>query len=125
MTNEVCFRTLQFDQPWTLENYLRVGGYEVWKKILKEKIPAEKIIDLISPEKIIIVDPPRAGLHRKVIDKILLETPPRVIYLSCNLSTQARDLKLLGEKYRVVFTKLYNFFPRTPHIEGLCVLERY
>lgn len=48
MTNEVCFRTLQFDQPWTLESYLRVGGYEVWKKILKEKIPAEKIIEEVK-----------------------------------------------------------------------------
>ncbi len=48
MTNEVCFRTLQFDQPWTLESYLRVGGYAMWKKILKEKIPAEKIIEEIK-----------------------------------------------------------------------------
>ena len=86
--------------------------------------PAEKITDLINHDKIIILDPPRAGLHKKVIDKILLESPPRVIYLSCNLSTQARDIKLLSEKYRVIFVKLYNFFPRTPHIEGLCVLDR-
>jgi NADH-quinone oxidoreductase subunit F len=48
MTNEVCFRTLQFDQPYTLENYLRVGGYAMWKKILQEKIPAEKIIEEIK-----------------------------------------------------------------------------
>jgi NADH-quinone oxidoreductase subunit F len=48
MTNEVCFRTLQFDQPWTLESYLRVGGYAMWKKILTEKIPAEKIIEEIK-----------------------------------------------------------------------------
>lgn len=48
MANEVCFRTLQFDQPFTLENYLRVGGYSMWKKILQEKIPAEKIIEEIK-----------------------------------------------------------------------------
>lgn len=86
--------------------------------------PAEKITDLIDHNKIIILDPPRPGLHEKVINKILLELPPRIIYLSCNLSTQARDIKLLGDKYKIVFTKLYNFFPRTPHIEGLCVLDR-
>lgn len=48
MTNEVCFRTLQFEQPYTLENYLRVGGYSVWKKILQEKTPAEKIIEEVK-----------------------------------------------------------------------------
>ena len=45
MTNEICFQTLQFDQPWTLENYLKVGGYQAWKKILAEKTPQEQIID--------------------------------------------------------------------------------
>ncbi len=48
MANEVCFRTLQFDQPYSLENYLRVGGYSMWKKILQEKTPAEKIIEEIK-----------------------------------------------------------------------------
>ncbi len=86
-------------------------------------MPAERVTELIESDKILIVDPPRAGLHEKVIKRILEQKPSRVIYLSCNLSTQARDLKLLSEAYRVVFTKLYNFFPRTPHVEGLCVLE--
>ena len=45
MSEQVCFRTLQFDEPWTLENYKRVGGYSVWERILKEKTPAEKIIE--------------------------------------------------------------------------------
>ena len=45
MSEQVCFRTLQFDQPWTLENYRKVGGYSVWERILKEKTPAEKIIE--------------------------------------------------------------------------------
>jgi len=45
MSEQVCFRTLEFDQPWTLENYLKVGGYSVWKKILKEKTPPEEIIE--------------------------------------------------------------------------------
>lgn len=45
MSEQVCFRTLQFDQPWTLENYRKVGGYSVWQRILKEKTPPEKIIE--------------------------------------------------------------------------------
>ncbi|MFZ2189463.1 MAG: methyltransferase, partial [Candidatus Magasanikiibacteriota bacterium] len=85
--------------------------------------PAEKIVDLITKDKIIIFDPPRAGLHEDVVKQVLATLPERIIYLSCNLSTQARDIKLLSEKYQVKFLKLYNFFPRTPHVEGLCVLE--
>ncbi len=87
-------------------------------------MPAERVTELIESGKILIVDPPRAGLHEKVVRRILEQKPARVIYLSCNLSTQARDIKLLSETHKVIFTKLYNFFPRTPHVEGLCVLEK-
>ena len=92
-------------------------------ELVAECMPAEKMTELITSDKIIIVDPPRAGLHEDVVKRILAQKPARVIYLSCNLSTQARDIKLLSEGYGVVFTKLYNFFPRTPHVEGLVVLE--
>jgi len=86
--------------------------------------PAEKLVDLIDSDKIIILDPPRAGLHKNVIKKILKEKPLRIIYLSCNISTQARDMAFLSEYYKINFLKLYNFFPRTPHIEALCVLDK-
>lgn len=87
-------------------------------------VPAEFATESISSDAVLIIDPPRAGLHPKVISRILLKKPPRVIYLSCGLDTQARDLALLSENYRPVFYRLYNFFPCTPHIEGLVVLER-
>ena len=45
MNAQVCFRTLEFDQPWTLENYRKVGGYSVWEKIVKQKTPPEQIIE--------------------------------------------------------------------------------
>src|SRR5690625_2424962 len=48
MANEVCFATLQFDQPWTLENYLKVGGYEAWRKILAEQTPPEEVIEILK-----------------------------------------------------------------------------
>ncbi len=48
MTNQVCFTTLEFDQPWTLENYLKIGGYDAWKKILAEKTPPEEIIEEVK-----------------------------------------------------------------------------
>ncbi len=85
---------------------------------------AEKMTEIIDSESTIIVDPPRAGLHDKVTLALLNKKPPRIIYLSCDLATQARDVQRLSECYKPVFIKLYNFFPRTPHIEGLVVLER-
>ena len=48
MTNQVCFTTMQFDEPWTLENYLSIGGYDAWKKILTEKTPQEEVIDIVK-----------------------------------------------------------------------------
>ena len=48
MANEICFRTLHLDKPWTLATYESAGGYEQWKKILREKIPPEKIIDALK-----------------------------------------------------------------------------
>jgi len=48
MAEQVCFDTLQFDEPWTLENYLKVGGYKAWKKILEEKTPPEEVIEEVK-----------------------------------------------------------------------------
>lgn len=87
-------------------------------------VPAEKMTELIDHESTIILDPPRAGLHDAVITRLLTKQPPRIIYLACDLSTQARDVAKLSESYKPIFIKLYNFFPRTPHIEGLIVLEK-
>lgn len=84
---------------------------------------AEDMTNFISSDATVIVDPPRAGLHAHVIAALLKNLPPRIIYLSCNLSTQVRDIHLLLEQYTISTSKLYNFFPRTPHIESLCVLE--
>jgi len=84
---------------------------------------AEKMTELITNDKILVVDPPRAGLHHRVVEKILAEKPRRVLYLSCNLTTQARDVGLLSSVYQVKFVRLYNYFPQTPHVEGLIVLE--
>ena len=86
--------------------------------------PSEKSLEYITSEQIIIVDPPRAGLHADVTNRLLETEPPRIIYLSCNPVTQARDVSLLQEKYEIVHHQGYNFFPRTPHIEHLVVLDK-
>lgn len=83
----------------------------------------EKALDYITDDKPVIFDPPRAGLHQDVVAKVLEAKPRKVVYLSCNPSTQARDLAALQELYAIEFFKAYNFFPRTPHIETLAVLK--
>ena len=84
---------------------------------------SETALDYISGDKTIIVDPPRAGLHADVVAKLLEAKPQRIIYLSCNPVTQARDVALLSDAYKIVHHRGYNFFPRTPHIEHLVVLD--
>ena len=86
--------------------------------------PSEKSLEYITGKQIVIVDPPRAGLHADVTNRLLETEPPRIIYLSCNPVTQARDVSLLQEKYKIVHHQGYNFFPRTPHIEHLVVLDK-
>ena len=83
----------------------------------------EKALEYIVGDRPIIFDPPRSGLHAKVVERCLEVVPPQIIYLSCNPATQARDLALLQEKYEIKFFEVYNFFPRTPHIETLAVLS--
>lgn len=84
---------------------------------------SEQALNYITSEKTIIVDPPRAGLHDAVIARLLEEKPKRIIYLSCNPVTQARDVALLSGTYGIKAHTGYNFFPRTPHIEHLVVLD--
>lgn len=86
--------------------------------------PSEKVLGYINNDSLVIVDPPRAGLHKDLISKLLETTPERIIYLSCNPVTQARDISMLNEKYNIAFQKGYNFFPRTPHIENLVVIDK-
>lgn len=85
---------------------------------------SEDVLEYVQPDQTVIVDPPRAGCRPEVIQRFLSVTPQRIIYLSCNPATQARDVKLLLEKYRIRAFQPYNFFPRTPHIENLIILER-
>ena len=85
--------------------------------------PSEHALDYITCKETVIVDPPRAGLHPDIIATLLQKLPPRIIYLSCNPVTQARDVALLQQNYRIVHHRGYNFFPRTPHIEHLVILD--
>lgn len=72
---------------------------------------------------VIITDPPRAGMHEKLVQTLLRIKAPRVVYVSCNPATQARDLQLLDELYRVVKLQPVDMFPHTHHIENVALLE--
>jgi len=85
---------------------------------------SENVLNYINPDQTVILDPPRAGCDYKLIEKLNEIKPRTIIYLSCNPATQARDIKLLLEKYKIKEVKTFNFFPRTPHIENLVVLSR-
>jgi len=73
---------------------------------------------------VIITDPPRAGMHEDVIDAILFAEPKRIVYVSCNPATQARDLYLLDNKYKVIAVQPVDMFPHTHHVENVVLLER-
>lgn len=72
---------------------------------------------------VIITDPPRDGMHKDVIEQILKIAPQKVVYVSCNSATQARDLALMDEKYKVTRVRPVDMFPQTHHVENVVLLE--
>ncbi|WP_196893204.1 23S rRNA (uracil(1939)-C(5))-methyltransferase RlmD [Aureivirga marina] len=73
---------------------------------------------------VIITDPPRDGMHKNVVAKILEIAPKRVVYVSCNSATQARDLALMNEQYKIIKTQAVDMFPQTHHVENVVLLEK-
>jgi 23S rRNA (uracil1939-C5)-methyltransferase len=73
---------------------------------------------------VIITDPPRAGMHDDVIKTMLFAEPERIVYVSCNPATQARDLSLLNEKYKVEKVQPVDMFPHTHHVENVVLLVK-
>jgi 23S rRNA (uracil1939-C5)-methyltransferase len=92
---------------------------------------AGDVKNVLSPEfaerhgrpDVVITDPPRAGMHEKAVRFLLDLAAPRIVYVSCNPSTQARDLLLLSEKYAVLKSQAVDMFPHTHHIENVVLLE--
>ena len=73
---------------------------------------------------VIILDPPRAGVHQDVVEAIRQAKPERIVYVSCNPATQARDINLLGTDYMVKRVQPVDMFPNTHHVENVVLLER-
>ncbi|UPS90797.1 23S rRNA (uracil(1939)-C(5))-methyltransferase RlmD [Bizionia sp. M204] len=73
---------------------------------------------------VIITDPPRDGMHKDVVNQILNIAPEKIVYVSCNSATQARDLQLMDAQYKVTRTQAVDMFPQTHHVENVVLLER-
>jgi 23S rRNA (uracil1939-C5)-methyltransferase len=90
-----------------------------------KKVFTEAFIQQNGIPDIIITDPPRDGMHKDVVQQILNVGPQKVVYVSCNSATQARDLALMDEMYKVVKTQAVDMFPQTHHVENVVLLEKH
>lgn len=90
---------------------------------MKEVLNADFISQHGHPD-VIITDPPRAGMHPDVVQTILNAAPDRIVYVSCNSATQARDLQLMGEAYEVKTVQPVDMFPHTHHVENIVLLHK-
>lgn len=90
---------------------------------MKDILNADFIAHHGKPD-VIITDPPRAGMHPDVVKTILAAAPKRIVYVSCNPATQARDLQLMNADYEVTSVQPVDMFPHTPHVENVVLLER-
>lgn len=103
----------------------RINGIENTKFVvgdMKDILTEEFVAENGKPD-VIIVDPPRAGLHPKVVDVLLKASSPKLVYVSCNPATQARDLELLAEKYEMEISQPVDMFPHTHHIENIVKMK--
>ena len=90
---------------------------------MKDILTAEFVAEHGRPD-VIIVDPPRAGMHPDVVKTILEAAPQRIVYVSCNPATQARDMEMMSGKYRITAVQPVDMFPHTFHVENVCRLDR-
>jgi 23S rRNA (uracil1939-C5)-methyltransferase len=90
---------------------------------LKDLLQLPELESLGSPD-VVITDPPRAGMHRDVNQSLLRLLPRRIVYISCNPRTQERDLRILGNHYKVDKIQPFDMFPHTSHVENVAQLTR-
>lgn len=90
---------------------------------MKDVLHQDFILKHGKPD-VIITDPPRAGMHNDVIEAMLFASPQRIVYVSCNPATQARDLSLLDQSYKVTRIQPVDMFPHTHHVENVVLLEK-
>jgi 23S rRNA (uracil1939-C5)-methyltransferase len=100
-----------------------IGNAHFFSGDIKDVLSRE-FIDREGQPDVLVTDPPRAGMHADVVDAILYAAPERIVYVSCNPATQARDLQLLSDSYRVLEVQPVDMFPHTYHVENIVKLEK-
>ena len=89
-----------------------------------KKVFNDQFIDRHGIPDVIITDPPRDGMHKDVVEQLLKISANKIVYVSCNSATQARDLAILNEDYKVTKTQAVDMFPQTFHVENVVLLEK-
>ena len=107
------------------ENALQngIGNTEFYAGDMAKVLTPEFVAEHGRPD-IVVTDPPRAGMHEKVVEQLLAMQPRKIIYVSCNPATQARDLELLASHYKVARIQPVDMFPHTQHVENVVLLEK-
>ena len=99
-----------------------IGNCEFFAGDMKDVLTDSFVAEHGRPD-VMIVDPPRAGMHPDVVKVILNASPRRIVYVSCNPASQARDIALMSGKYRITAVQPVDMFPHTQHVENVCRLE--
>ena len=100
-----------------------IGNTAFYAGDMKDVLTPEFIERHGRPE-VIITDPPRAGMHADVVKTILAAAPDRIVYVSCNSATQARDIQWLSPAYRIAAVQPVDMFPHTHHVENIVLLQK-
>ena len=84
----------------------------------------QEFINTHGTPDVIVTDPPRDGMHAAVVEQLLKISPKKIVYVSCNSATQARDLALMKDTYKITKVQSVDMFPQTYHVENVVLLEK-
>ncbi|HEX8548693.1 MAG TPA: 23S rRNA (uracil-5-)-methyltransferase RumA, partial [Cytophagaceae bacterium] len=100
-----------------------LSNTEFYAGDIKDLLSREFVENIGVPD-LVITDPPRAGMHEDVVKMLLEMAPKKIVYVSCNPATQARDLALMDEKYKIEEVQPVDMFPHTYHVENVVLLQK-
>ena len=110
------------DDAWVNAEANKIDNCTFFAGDMKDILTSEFIAEHGKPE-VMIIDPPRAGMHPDVVKVILEAAPERIVYVSCNPASQARDLAMMSDKYEITAVQPVDMFPHTMHVENVCALR--
>ena len=109
------------EDAWINSSINNISNTKFYAGDMKDVLTPDFIAQHGKPD-VVITDPPRAGMHQDVVERLLEMEAPKIVYVSCNAATQARDVALLNEKYDVTRIKPVDMFPHTQHVENVALL---